>query len=318
MSQWFIRDRNELDGPYTLNELKTLLREGELEPEDEVQEGQRGEPVAARDVPELRSAASGSRRPQGNASGSSSGAMVWIIIAAVFAGVFVLGCLLIVPALMLPAVQQVREAARRSQSQDNLHNMVIGVMDYEMTYRKLPPGGVTDAAGNEYHGWQTFILPFINQKPLYTSMDVDNSRWTDPVIDPWTRTVIPIYQHASIPDLYTASGQAATHYSANNRVMYENSNVGLADVVDGTSFTLCIGEIATDFPPWAGVRNYRDPVTGLTSGPGQFGGPVGGSRGEGAQFALLDGRVSFISDSIDPGTLEGLATPDGGEMAIVP
>jgi prepilin-type N-terminal cleavage/methylation domain-containing protein len=81
----------------------------------------------------------------------------------------VIAIIAILVALLLPAVQQVREAARKSQCQDHLHNLCIGVMNYEGALKKFPyrQGGTgTGGNGNEGSGL-TMLLPHIEQKPLY-------------------------------------------------------------------------------------------------------------------------------------------------------
>ena len=109
----------------------------------------------------------------------------------------VIAIIAILVALLLPAVQQVREAARKSQCQDHLHNIVIGLMDYEASLRVLPqlmqadyhqyraqenPIGTTQ---NGIYGsgqftaawnWTALVLPFMEQKPAYDTLAVSNLR----------------------------------------------------------------------------------------------------------------------------------------------
>ena len=84
----------------------------------------------------------------------------------------------ILVALLLPAVQAAREAARRSQCSNNLKQLALGVHNFHDTYKVLPPGGTADIApfGKATTGtgwgssWLTRILPFIEQQPLYEKM----------------------------------------------------------------------------------------------------------------------------------------------------
>jgi type II secretory pathway pseudopilin PulG len=94
----------------------------------------------------------------------------------------VIAIIAILVAMLLPAVQQVREAARKSQCQDHLHNVGIAIMDYEGTHMALPlnydPTHAPGQAGAAI-SWIYMTLPFIEQKPLYDSINLDN--WpTDP------------------------------------------------------------------------------------------------------------------------------------------
>ena len=111
----------------------------------------------------------------------------------------VIAIIAILVALLLPAVQQVREAARKSQCQDHLHNLAVGLADYENPHKQYPPGaiwfrGSNNAApdvypgsngdtmytnGNLGAGWMVHLLPFVEQKPLYDQYN-DNASMSDP------------------------------------------------------------------------------------------------------------------------------------------
>jgi prepilin-type N-terminal cleavage/methylation domain-containing protein len=80
-------------------------------------------------------------------------------------------------ALLLPAVQQAREAARRSQCSNNLKQLGIALHNYASTFDSLlPPGynAYTAAGGFNGWGWGTVILPQIDQKNLYSSLAKSN------------------------------------------------------------------------------------------------------------------------------------------------
>ena len=81
-------------------------------------------------------------------------------------------------ALLLPAVQAAREAARRSQCVSNLKQIGLGMMNYESTHMSLPPG-------TKYQVWGTsviFIMPFVEQSVLYNAYNFvgDYNTWTGP------------------------------------------------------------------------------------------------------------------------------------------
>lgn len=78
-------------------------------------------------------------------------------------------------ALLLPAVQAAREAARRSQCQSSLRQLALGCLNYESSKGSLPSGGVTDGdvGVRSGAGWSIFILPFIEQQALYSRYDFD-------------------------------------------------------------------------------------------------------------------------------------------------
>ena len=72
-------------------------------------------------------------------------------------------------ALLLPAVQAAREAARRSQCSNNLKQIGIGMHNFHDTYKAFPVGQADD--DNDSFGWGVYILPFIEQKPLWDAIN---------------------------------------------------------------------------------------------------------------------------------------------------
>jgi len=79
----------------------------------------------------------------------------------------------ILVALLLPAVQAAREAARRSQCQNNIRQLAIGILNYENAKKSLPPGGISqgDLGISSGAGWTIFILPYIEEQSLYDKYD---------------------------------------------------------------------------------------------------------------------------------------------------
>ena len=191
----------------------------------------------------------------------------------------VIAIIAILIALLLPAVQQAREAARRSTCKNNLKQIGIAIHNYHETHRCFPPmhieiRGVTDptATGN-FLGWGTMILPFMDQAPLYNKFDM-NEQWRDNVtsaITPATlllvKTVLPAFMCPSDPadglnpDIgnYGKSNYAAcysplrapspafnpTTYRSYPGVFSNNTVTKFKSIRDGSSNTMMIGEKTT-------------------------------------------------------------------------
>lgn len=83
----------------------------------------------------------------------------------------------ILVALLLPAIQAAREAARRSQCSNNMKQIGLALQNYHDTYKRFPPSGILygDApvphALPYHHTWLVMILPFMEQGPLYDGVD---------------------------------------------------------------------------------------------------------------------------------------------------
>src|SRR5215207_10160573 len=79
-------------------------------------------------------------------------------------------------ALLLPAVQAAREAARRSQCVNNMKQLGLGALNFESGQKQLPPSGQCDSTGGAsttymIHSTATMILPFIEQAAVYNQFD---------------------------------------------------------------------------------------------------------------------------------------------------
>ena len=76
--------------------------------------------------------------------------------------------------LLLPAVQSAREAARRSQCQNNLKNLALACLNYESASQKMPPSYTPGAIGTpSYESWPIGILPFVEEQALHDRYNFD-------------------------------------------------------------------------------------------------------------------------------------------------
>jgi len=88
--------------------------------------------------------------------GSRGFTLVELLVVIAIIGILV--------ALLLPAIQAAREAARRSQCQNNLKNIGIACLNYESTKGELPPGAVNHLkTGKNDVSWQVLILPYVEE-----------------------------------------------------------------------------------------------------------------------------------------------------------
>src|SRR5437879_5601466 len=86
----------------------------------------------------------------------------------------VIAIIAILIALMVPAVQKVREAAARTQCINNLKQIGLAMHNFHDTNRRLPPGYMATAAypgTSPGWGWAAYILPYLDQMPLYNQIN---------------------------------------------------------------------------------------------------------------------------------------------------
>jgi prepilin-type N-terminal cleavage/methylation domain-containing protein/prepilin-type processing-associated H-X9-DG protein len=199
----------------------------------------------------------------------------------------VIAIIAILIGLLLPAVQKVREAAARTQCQNNLKQLGLALHSYHDAYNGLPPGytAATSYPGTAPGwGWATYILPHVEQDNLFRQIDLAQPVETQPAIQQVLKVFLcpsdqPPAAAFSITDPTGAticqagpSSYAATvgddssevDDPAGNGVFYRNSHVKLTEITDGTSNTVFLGDRA-----WADTQGvWAGVVTGAVCRPG--------------------------------------------------
>jgi len=82
-------------------------------------------------------------------------------------------------ALLLPAVQAAREAARRMACRNNLGTIGLAMQNYHQKYGSFPPSFIPDKHGKPKHSWRVLLLPFLNEEALYRKYRFDEP-WNGP------------------------------------------------------------------------------------------------------------------------------------------
>lgn len=98
----------------------------------------------------------------------------------------VIGIIGLLVALLLPAIQAAREAARNAKCKNNLKQIGVAIHNYHGTHNCFPPGYVYFGKNEPEWGWATFLLPYLEQESLYESLGVDTYRLEEVVIGPTT------------------------------------------------------------------------------------------------------------------------------------
>jgi prepilin-type processing-associated H-X9-DG protein len=155
----------------------------------------------------------------------------------------ILGILL---GLLLPAIQKVRAAANRMSSANNLKQLALACHNYHDTYNHFPPG--VDA---NHFSAAARLLPFIEQEALYKSIDFDKAvddkanaeaRKTriKTFLDP--RDPLDTVNDDYGPTNYLFNAGSKASLKDNDGIFFEDSQITFADITDGTSLTVMIGE----------------------------------------------------------------------------
>jgi prepilin-type N-terminal cleavage/methylation domain-containing protein/prepilin-type processing-associated H-X9-DG protein len=277
-------------------------------------------------------------------------------------------------ALLLPAVQAAREAARRMSCGNNLKQIALGLHNYHDTYKTMPSGWFDDPNIDPFEswGWSALLLPYVEQQALHEKLGVTRFTLRDSLatggVQPTPSAFLQLAQtrlevfmcpsdsgfnrpgsvhnnrNFNGGDGTVAGGHTqpvlvgvsnypgvAGHRDVgsnasdpdNTGIFFHHSNVNFADILDGTSNTLAVGERETFHcrsGSWVGTRRTRG------SAGRSFNILIGTSRPKmnqdtnviawdtprwgcmegfssmhpgGAQFALCDGSVRFLAETID-------------------
>jgi prepilin-type N-terminal cleavage/methylation domain-containing protein len=205
----------------------------------------------------------------------------------------VIAIIAILIALLLPAVQQAREAARRTQCRNNLKQLGLAFHNYHDTHNTFPFGSIstnlnTKSANPASMSWMPMILPYIDQTPLYNQLTPwmvakDSAKWPSALMN----TNIPGLSCPSDPNspkdgsmhppettpggdpgdnnngfsgnYLTCSGNeqiTVANSTALSGMFFYRSRVRMRDIVDGTSNTVMVGEINL-VPEQGGNRDWR-------------------------------------------------------------
>ncbi|MFN0055694.1 MAG: DUF1559 domain-containing protein [Planctomycetales bacterium] len=208
-------------------------------------------------------------------------------------------------ALLLPSVHRGRNGALRSQCKNNLLQIGLALRQYVDAYQALPPAYTVDSDGRPLHSWRTLILPYLDQKPLYDSIDLTKP-WSDPANAEAFQTRLDVYRCPSFPGPDTQTIYMAV--VAAESCLRAGEPRFMSDIKDGASMTLMIIEVPVDHAVhWMSPFDADEQlILGLSTDSKT-------AHAGGLQATLCDGSIRFISDKLPSETRRALITIAGGE-----
>lgn len=254
-------------------------------------------------------------------------------------------------ALLLPAIQAAREAARANTCRNNLRQIGIGLHSHHDSHGSLPAGWISAGSdGDDPPGWGWIpnLLHHMEEKNVAEKLLRMDLPITDPANLAVIKTVLPIFRCPSDrdPDTFMlgaeGGGPAIAELGKANYVgmfgtkeieddpndgdgvFYRNSRVRFKEITDGLSKTIMVGERYSlhGGSTWSGVIDDGEEamvrVVGVADHvPNQPTGHLddfGSYHSGGAYFLLGDGSVDMISESIAIEVYQGMSTRRGAEV----
>jgi prepilin-type N-terminal cleavage/methylation domain-containing protein len=209
-------------------------------------------------------------------------------------------------ALLLPAVQAVREFARRENCARNLTQLITAIQNYEFHHGVLPPGTI-DSQGpilsqpvGYHHNWITQVLPFLEQKTVYRHVDFHVGVY-HPSHLPVRRLEFQVLECPSMLPMGPGySDYAGVHNDIeapidedNNGVLFLNSSIRYEDIRDGATNTLFVGEKISPIGDLGWMSGTRATLRNL------------GTIGAGAPWSWQRTGFTVIPSDPPPGVGEG-------------
>lgn len=255
----------------------------------------------------------------------------------------------VLAALLVPAVQSSREAARRTICKNQLRQLGLALHMYHEVHRCFPPGSYVMGPSFPMQsgwGWGAMALPYIEQNAIYKEINFGTGTGLGANL-PLIAIGIPAFRCPAeigadaiscAPPGGSAFQLASGNYCGSEGVLSAMSAIRIAQITDGTTQTLMLGERLvqpgglTSLPftsAWCGQVAFADeydlrsvpyllpdanhPINASPSDPLCF----GSRHPNGANFVLADGSCVFLNNSIDTQVFVALGTPDGGETVNV-
>ena len=158
----------------------------------------------------------------------------------------VIAIIAVLIALLLPAVQQAREAARRTQCKNNIKQLGLSLHNYHDTFNLFPYASnfnVNTTSNAINHTWVEAVLPYVDQAPLYGRINFNVSN------DDATSGNRALFANKRFAFLSCPSNPKSDSLQATDGTNFYNNSADWPEKTQGLGYPLCAGSILPDFTP---------------------------------------------------------------------
>jgi Protein of unknown function (DUF1559) len=255
-------------------------------------------------------------KPSQATPGGKSNSATGQFIKPLFKFVLILSGVVILLALILPAIDPARGTVLRVQCESNHKQIGLALHYYHDAFGCFPPAYIADEQGRPMHSWRVLILPYLDGSPLHIHYRFDEP-WDGPNNRRLHETILSVYNCPAETSTLNSKSSTNTNYLAvvgTETVWPGSKAVSAKDVTDGLSDTLMIVETANSGIHWMEPRDLHvlqmAPTINSKGGQGISSKHVGGC----VTGLLADCSVQLLSDSLPTETLRALLTRQVGEQ----
>ncbi len=224
----------------------------------------------------------------------------------------------LVVALVLPAITAKHSISPESACRFNLHMLGLALQNYHDEYGRFPPPYTVDKDGNRLHSWRTLILPYVEERAMYERIQLD---------EPWNSAHNRQFASTAM-NAFRCPKRRASNIEENlwtDYVMITGpgtvgegpDGVRLSDITDGPENTMLLAEVVNteinrmeprDYDIETMPHTFVQPSTKEDRRPG-----LGSHHISRVAVLMADGTVKRLDYDTDAATLEALMTIAGGE-----
>ncbi len=228
-----------------------------------------------------------------------------LIVVAVAAIGFMMLCVIgVLIALLLPAVQGARYAARTMSVSNNLKQIGIALHNYHSAHNQLPPAVVTNRAGDPTHSWRVTLLPFMEEQTRLDAWAVEEPWDSDSnsgLLDP-----LPLAYRSLLDENPSGTVTHVMSVRHPQAMIQANTAGSFQDVVDGLSNTIFAVYVQNRAVDWAAPQDISLPELQAEVAGASFSNPV--------LLLMGDGSVIQITKPLSAEQVQALVTRDGQEV----